>query len=71
MVVLGRGPVVSDYSYRYDMPRSEVHLARYGVNEVPPRRGMGGAAIGDELPVVPILVGVAGLAFLVWLLRRK
>jgi len=32
---------------------------------------MGGAAIGDELPVVPILVGVAGLAFLVWLLRRK
>lgn len=60
-----------DYSYRYGVPREEVHLARYGVTAVPPRRGMGGAAIGDKLPVVPILVGVAGLAFLVWLIRRK
>jgi hypothetical protein len=64
---------VSDYSYKYGMPREQVHLVRYGVNEVPPRRGMGGAqvqTIGDGIPVVPILVGVAGLVFLVWLLRR-
>jgi len=62
---------VSDYSYRYGMPRSEVHLARYGVTDVPTRRGMGGAAVGDGIPVVPILVGAAaGIALLVWLLRR-
>jgi len=32
---------------------------------------MGGAAVGDGIPVVPILVGAAaGIALLVWLLRR-
>ena len=64
---------MDDYSYKYGMPRSEVHLARYGVTAVPPRRGMGGATIGDGIPVVPILAvaGAIGLAALIYWYSKR
>jgi len=63
---------MSDWSYRYNQPRAEVHEARYGTTEVPERRGAGGVkatAIGGGATTALIALGV-GLALIGLALRR-
>ena len=64
---------MSDWSYRYGRPRSEVHEARYGTTEVPLRRGAGGAkamSISSNSAIAFIALGVGVVVLGAVLLRR-
>ena len=70
MGLLGSDAVVSDWSYRYGKPRSEVHEARYGTTETPPRRGMAGAMAVNGASLGLVSIG-SGLLVIGLLLMRK
>jgi len=63
---------MSDWSYRYNQPRAEVHAARYGTTETPTRRGAGGlqaASTGGGAATALIALGV-GLVLIGVSVRR-
>jgi len=63
---------MSDWSYRYNKPRSEVHLERYGNTNVPLRRGLGGSnlAVTDSSGFW-ILAAIGGLLALNYLMKKS
>jgi len=61
---------MSDYSYYYGRPRSEVHLERYGTTAVPPRQYLrGGRRAGLEGESNWILI--AGAFLLLYMITKK
>lgn len=63
---------MSDWSYKYGKPRSEVHEARYGTTATPPRRGRGGAlAISNSGLAVALIAAGVGLAALGAILMKR
>lgn len=58
---------MSDISYRYGVPREEVHYKRYGTTEVPQRRGMGGA-VRAKITAGQAIAVMGGIAVLVGLI---
>ena len=62
---------MSDFSYYFGHPRSEVHMARYGSSVVPPRQYLrgGGRVVGAGNSSVLLILGALALVFLAS--RRK
>jgi len=60
----------NNFSYYYGMPRSQVHLDRYGTTAVPPRQyRMGGGRAGLEGESNWLLI--AGALLLLYLITKK
>ena len=62
---------MSDWSYRYDKPRSQVHYEKYGSSVTPVRRGMGGSGLGLSNSIgLLVLAAVAGTIVITYLLKK-
>jgi len=62
---------MSDWSYRYNQPRSVVHQERYGNTNVPTRRGMGGASLSTSTSPVWWVAAMLVGGVLIYVLSRK
>lgn len=51
---------MSDWSYKYGKPRSEVHYSRYGSKSVPAKKGKAGNP-GTPINWLVIISGVAAI----------
>jgi len=62
---------MSDWSYRYGKPRSQVHYERYGTTSVPARRGKGGSSLGNPNSINLFILGAIFFAGIVTFLASK
>lgn len=63
---------MSDWSYRHNKPRSQVHYEKYGSSVTPTRRGMGGSRLGNPNSIgLWLLASVLGTMVVTYLLRKK